>query len=125
MAEGPRRGPSALLILFLERSHQHLTKARLGRSAHTRTSLGDALHPKARPAGLRSIWTRTLGGGRSDRGDVGEPGGEAERICLVGALPREVAVVASKVAVRGCLRVDRPLEIEIAEDRARPQVEVL
>src|SRR4249919_1831133 len=82
MAEGPRRGPSALLILFLERSHQHLTKARLGRGAHTRTSLGDALHPKARPAGLRSIWRRTRRVGRQTAATSASPAAARSRSAL-------------------------------------------
>src|SRR5262245_28983114 len=61
------------------------------------------------------------GGGRRGR----EAGGGAEVVGLVDALPREVVVVAAEVAVRGGLRVDRPAEVEVAQDRGRPQVEVL
>ena len=34
-------------------------------------------------------------------------------------------VVAAEVAVRGGLRVDRAAEVEVAQDRGRPEVEVL
>src|SRR6186997_1201424 len=48
-----------------------------------------------------------------------------ERVCLVRALPREVVVVPAEMPVGGRLRVDRALEVEVADDRARPEVEVL
>ena len=54
-----------------------------------------------------------------------QPGGFAQRIRLVDPLPGEVVVVAAEVAVRGGLRVDRPAQVEVAQDRARAQVEVL
>ena len=67
--------------------------------------------------------------GRADAASAGsraaEAGGLAERGGLVGALPREVVVVAAEVAVRGGLRVDRPAQVEVAQDRGRAQVEVL
>ena len=53
------------------------------------------------------------------------PAASRERVGLVGALPREVVVVAAEVAVRGGLRVDRPAQVEVAQDRRRAQVEVL
>ena len=56
---------------------------------------------------------------------AGEAGGLAERIGLVGALPREVVVVAAEVAVGGGLRVDRAAQVEVADDRGRPEVEVV
>ena len=50
----------------------------------------------------------------------GQPGRGAERIDLVGALPGEVGRVgAAEVAVRRGLPVDRPPQVEIADDRAR------
>src|SRR5579862_9908352 len=45
-----------------------------------------------------------------------EPGGVAQRVRLVGALPREVVVVAAEVTVRGGLGVDRAPQVEVAED---------
>src|SRR6266704_2616333 len=44
---------------------------------------------------------------------------------LVGALPGEVGQLATEVAVGGGLRVDRPLEVEVADDGGRAQVERL
>src|SRR5579859_2880644 len=61
----------------------------------------------------------------SDSGGLREPGRSAERVGLVGPLPREVAVVAAEVPVRRGLRVDRAAQVEIAQDRGRAQVEVL
>src|SRR5579864_839776 len=61
----------------------------------------------------------------SDSGRLREPGSRAQRLGLVGALPREVAVLAPEVPVRRGLRIDRPPQVEIAEDRRRAQVEVL
>ena len=49
----------------------------------------------------------------------------AQRVGLVGPLPREVAVVAAEVAVRGSLREDRPPQVEVARIAAGPEVEVL
>ena len=66
-----------------------------------------------------------LGGAATRGSTVAEAGGGAERVGLVGALPREVVVVAAEVAVRGGLRVDRPAQVEVAQDRGRAQVEVL
>src|SRR6185369_11715800 len=54
-----------------------------------------------------------------------QPGRSAQRVGLVGPLPREVAVVSAEMAIRCGLRVDRPPEVEIADDRARAQVEML
>src|ERR687891_87890 len=51
--------------------------------------------------------------------------GRAQRVGLVGALPREVVVVAPEVAVRRRLRVDRAAQLEVAQDRRRTEVEVL
>ena len=59
------------------------------------------------------------------RGSALEAGGGAQRCGLVGALPREVVVVAAEVAVGGGLLVDRTPQVEIAQDRRRAQVEVL
>ncbi len=49
----------------------------------------------------------------------------AQRLGLVGALPREVVVVAAEVAVRRGLLVDRAVQSQLLAERARAQVEVL
>ena len=54
-----------------------------------------------------------------------EAGGLAQRVGLVGLLPREVVVLAAEVAVGGGLLVDRPVEVEVLAEGARAQVEVL
>src|SRR5487761_782360 len=61
----------------------------------------------------------------SDSSGCREPGGCAQRVGLVGPLPREVAVVAAEVAVRRRLRIDRPAQVEVAQDRRGAQVEML
>src|SRR5437588_146518 len=43
----------------------------------------------------------------------------------VDAFPAEVVVVAAEVAVGGRLGEDRPAQVEVAQDRRRPQVEVV
>src|SRR3990172_8351103 len=60
-----------------------------------------------------------------ERLDVLEPGRRAEHRGLVGSLPREVPVLAAEVAVGGGLRVDRPAQIEVADDGTGAEVEVL
>ncbi len=47
----------------------------------------------------------------------------AELVDAVDALPRQVEVVTPEVAVGGGLPVDRPAQVEVADDRAGPQVE--
>ena len=69
-------------------------------------------------------WSTRRSGSRSRRRQL-EPGGVAQRGGLVGALPREVVVVAAEVAVGGGLLVDRPVQLELLAERARAQVEVL
>src|SRR5438445_13688206 len=49
-----------------------------------------------------------------------EARGLAEQLRLVGLLPGEVVVVAAEVAVRGGLLVDRPVQIEVVAEGARP-----
>src|SRR5438874_6412182 len=61
----------------------------------------------------------------SDSGRLRKTRSRAQRVGLVGALPREVAILAAEVTVRRGIRVDRAPQVEIAEDRRRPQVEVL
>ena len=61
---------------------------------------------------------RGRGGGRRARPPRGA-------LRLVRPLPREVVVVAAEVAVRRGLRVDRPPQVEVAQDRRRAEVEVL
>src|SRR5919106_2867037 len=60
-----------------------------------------------------------------DRGAGAEARGLAQRLGLVGALPREVVVLAPEVAVGGGLLVDRPVEPQRFAERAGAQVEVL
>src|SRR5207247_2421091 len=48
-----------------------------------------------------------------------------QRERLVGGFPREVAVLAAEVAVRGGLLVNGTQEIQHLDDAARPQIEVL
>src|SRR3954464_14379185 len=82
---------------------------------------------------IRVSAARRLRGGRSGerrrlRGRAlrrAKPGGVAERVGFVGALPGEVAVVAAEVAVRRGLRVDRAAQVEVAQDRGRAEVEML
>src|SRR5215208_6225894 len=54
-----------------------------------------------------------------------DAGGGAQRIRLVGLLPREVVVLAAEVAVGRGLLVDRPVQVEVLAERPRAQVEVL
>src|SRR3954469_11173182 len=93
------------------------------RLSSTRTRFPDASRRSARCEPMKPAppVIRTC----SDSRWLCETGGLTERIGLVGALPREVAVVAAEVAVRGGLRIDRAPQVEIAQDRGRPQVEVL
>src|SRR5205809_946312 len=53
-----------------------------------------------------------------------EPRRSTKRRGPVGPLPREVPVVAAEVAVRRGLGVDRPPQVEVAQDRRWAQVEV-
>src|SRR5205823_14984157 len=76
-----------------------------------------------RPSHPDSVWSFRNGLLGARRG--GGAGGGAEGVGLVGALPREVVVVAAEMAVGGGLGVDRAAEIEVTDDRGRPQVEVL
>src|SRR5581483_5602928 len=61
----------------------------------------------------------------SDSCGLREPRRSTQCVGLVGALPREVPVLAAEVPIRGGLRVDGAAQVEVAEDRSRPQVEVL
>ena len=54
-----------------------------------------------------------------------EPCRRPERVDLVGLLPGEVGIVTAEVAVGGGLAVDRAAEVEVAQDRGRPEVEHL
>src|SRR3954471_2235569 len=49
--------------------------------------------------------------------------GSAERVDPIGGLPGEL--LAAEVAVGRCVAVDRPGEVEVADDRRRPEVENL
>src|SRR5919198_858755 len=59
-----------------------------------------------------------------DRRARAEARGLAQRLGLVGALPREVVVLAAEVAVGGGLLVDRAVKLEVLPERTRAQVEV-
>src|SRR4051794_11138227 len=52
-------------------------------------------------------------------------GGRAEGVGPVSALPGEVGQVPAEVPVRGGLGEDRPEQVEVADDRRRPEVEDL
>src|SRR5262249_28227102 len=54
-----------------------------------------------------------------------QPRGLAQLRGLVGALPREVVVLAPEVAVGGGLLVDRPVQLQVLAERAGAQIEVL
>src|ERR671924_2144209 len=54
-----------------------------------------------------------------------EPRCSAQLLRLVRVLPREIVVGAAEMTVGSRLRVDGPHEVELPENRARPQVEVL
>src|SRR4051794_16248227 len=77
-----------------------------------------------RPSAVAGEKRANLGDGRG-LGLAGEARGLAQRCGLVGALPREVVVVAPEVAVGGGLLVDRPVQLELLAERAGAQVEVL
>src|SRR3979409_1202392 len=62
----------------------------------------------------------------SDGGARGaQPGGLAQRSGLVGALPREVVVLAAEVPVGSGLLVDRAVQVQRLAEGAGAQVEVL
>ena len=54
-----------------------------------------------------------------------DAGGGFSGVGLVGALPREVLVLAAEVAVGGGLLVDRPVQVQLLAEGAGAQVEVL
>src|SRR5436305_5397612 len=54
-----------------------------------------------------------------------EPGRVAQLRRPVGVLPTEIRVVASEMAVGGGLAVDRPAQVEVLDDAARRQRELL
>src|SRR6476661_5027508 len=49
----------------------------------------------------------------------------SQQVGFVGVLPRQVQVWPAEVAERGRLAVDRAAQVEVANDRAWPEVEVL
>ena len=57
-------------------------------------------------------------------GDYGVPASSPQQLRLVGALPGQVQVLATEVAVGRGLPVDRAPQVEGADDAARAQVEV-
>src|SRR3954469_25323909 len=92
-------------------------------SARTRSPRASRASARCEPMKPAPPVMRTVSGVDARR--LGEAGRGTQRIRLVGALPREVAFVAAEVAVGGGLRVDRPAQVEVAEDRGRAEVEVL
>src|SRR5918998_6318088 len=54
-----------------------------------------------------------------------QAGGAAQDVGAVGLLPSKARLAAPEVAVSGGRRVDRAPQLEVADDRARPQIEVL
>src|SRR5579863_1210263 len=90
-------------------------------SARTRSPRASSSSARCEPMKPAPPVMRTC----SDSCRHGEPGGRAQRVGLVGALPGEVPVLAPEVPVRRGVRVDRSPQVEVAEDRSRPQVEVL
>src|SRR5215218_6311447 len=56
---------------------------------------------------------------------LAQAGRLAERFGLVRGLPRRVDVVAAEVAVRRRPLVDRAAQVQLLDDRSRPQVELL
>ena len=104
----------------LEHDEGPLARAFVRRAVDRR----ELLHPRPNRTGVRKPCEFPKSCLRDRR--LGEQAGRGpERLGLVGPLPREVAVVAAEVAVRRGLRVDRPHEVEVADDRAGPEVEVL
>src|SRR5215210_4636185 len=68
--------------------------------------------------------------GNSGSGDAGllrlaETGRRAQRLGLVGPLPREVVVLAAEVAVGRGLLIDRPVQPQVLAEGAGAHVEVL
>src|SRR3989442_8562041 len=82
--------------------------------------------PRA-PPGRRSTQAAPARGARPPQKiiDCSEAGGRAQRRRAVRALPGEVVVFASEMAVGGGLLVDRPVQLELLAERAGPQVEDL
>src|SRR6266446_6970898 len=92
-------------------------------SARTRSPRASRASARCEPMKPAPPVMRTVSGVDARR--LGDAGRRAQRIRLVGALPREGALVAAEMAVGGGLRVDRPAQVEVAENRCRTQVEVL
>src|SRR3954453_12447484 len=89
--------------------------------SQARTS-GDATLPSVLPS---SNLGRRYGRGLSDRVRGGEARRLAQRGGLVGALPREVVVLAAEVPVGGGLLEDGAVEPQVGAEGARAQVEEL
>src|SRR5947209_16076257 len=62
---------------------------------------------------------------RSGLNRAAEAGRLAQRLRLIGALPREIVIVAAEVAVGRGLLVDRAVELQVLPEGARAQIEVL
>src|SRR5919112_2687762 len=77
---------------------------------------GAPIGPEAERVGQEEIRVRRI---RSGVGDL------SELLRTIGALPGELGKLAAEVAVGGSKRIDRPLQVEVADDRGRAQVEHL
>ena len=76
--------------------------------------------PPAGCAGRGRLLRRRAGAAvRADAGLL------SQQVSLIGLLPGEVVVVAPEVTVGGRLAVDRPAQVELADERPGTQVEVL
>src|SRR5690606_31191881 len=62
---------------------------------------------------------------RADSGAHSQPSGRAQLVGAVGLLPREVGQLATEVAVRRRLGVDRTQQVQVADDGSGTQVEDL
>src|SRR5579862_1213385 len=91
--------------------------------ARTRSPRASSSSARCEPMKPAPPVMRTVSGVDACR--LGEPGSRTKRVGLVRALPRELAVVAAEVAVRRRLGVDRPPQVEVAEDRSGAQIEDL
>ena len=99
----------------------------LARDAQHPGSLDPAARPPHAGPGLRAEAGRRRGRRRArwarlgrDLGGVAQAGGLAQRVGHVGALPREVLVLAAEVPVGGGLLVDRAVQVQgLAEGPGR------
>src|SRR3990172_7255818 len=125
LVRGRRRSPSPPAMI----------RAYIVKSAPTASRVAAGLQPCqhcGRPEGLQLQGPRGLPR-QNDRSLALGPlrllgrqaGGLAERLRPVGPLPGGVDVAAAHVAVGGGRAVDRPAQVQVADDRVRAEVEVL